>query len=77
VRLSSQTRVDLAHRAEEYISGLVGNHDGDRDDVLSIIDDLHHQAMLGNSDRASELPSMASDMAPLSPFRWQGENSSP
>jgi hypothetical protein len=77
LRLSLQTRVDIAHRAEEYISDLVGNYNGDHDDVISIIEDLHQQTTLGGSEHTSERSGRgASDIAP-SPFRWQGEVSSP
>jgi hypothetical protein len=44
VRLSIQTRINIIRWAEEYISGLVENHNGDSEDVRLIIHDLHCQA---------------------------------
>jgi hypothetical protein len=44
--LSDQTRINITRWAQEYISGLVRNHNGDSDDVRSIIDDLHAQSTL-------------------------------
>lgn len=44
MRLCIQTRINIARWAEEYISGLVENHDGDSEDICLIIHDLHYQA---------------------------------
>ena len=41
VHLDVQTRLDIAHWAEEYIAGLVENHHGDREDVRAVVRDLH------------------------------------
>lgn len=41
VHLDIQTRLDITHWAEEYISGLVENHHGDREDVRAVVRDLH------------------------------------
>ena len=43
VRLDPETRLDIARWAEEYISGLVGGHNGTPDDVRTIIHDLHRR----------------------------------
>ena len=53
VHLSPQARLDITRWAQEYISGLVENHDGDSDDVRSIIHDLHYQSTFG--DRAGSV----------------------
>ena len=44
MRLSVQTRINITRWAEEYILGLVENHNGDSEDVWLIIHDLHYQA---------------------------------
>jgi hypothetical protein len=44
VRLSIQTRINITRWAEEYISGLVENDNGDSEDVRLIIHDLHYHA---------------------------------
>ena len=44
VRLCIQTRINITRWAEEYISGLVENHNGDSEDICLIIHDLHYQA---------------------------------
>lgn len=44
--LGDQTRINITRWAQEYISGLVRNHNGDSADVRSIIDDLHVQSNL-------------------------------
>jgi hypothetical protein len=49
-RLDPQTRVDITRWAEEYISDLVAENDGNPEDVRSIIRGLHQQA-LGHPDR--------------------------
>ena len=41
VALDSQTRLNIARWAEEYITGLVENHNGAPEDVRSIIHSLH------------------------------------
>jgi hypothetical protein len=41
--LDRQTLLDITRWAEEYISGLVENHDGSPEDVRSIIHQLHDQ----------------------------------
>jgi hypothetical protein len=43
-----QARVNITRWAEEYISGLVRRHDGDREDVRSVIHDLHLQCTLSH-----------------------------
>jgi hypothetical protein len=40
-RLDTQTRIDIAHWAEEYIARLVENHHGDRHDVRTVVNDLN------------------------------------
>jgi hypothetical protein len=40
VQLDMQTRLNITRWAEEYIAGLVENHNGDSEDVRSIIHDL-------------------------------------
>jgi hypothetical protein len=42
-RLDVQTRTNITRWAEEYISGLVDNHNGTPDDVRTIIHQLHDQ----------------------------------
>lgn len=42
--LDTQTRLDITRWAEEYITGLVGSHNGTSEDVRSIIHELHGQA---------------------------------
>jgi hypothetical protein len=49
--LDTQTRIDITRWAEEYISGLVENHHGDREDVRAVIHDLHYQTNLINANR--------------------------
>jgi hypothetical protein len=44
--LSDQTRTNITCWAQEYISGLVRDHDGDDEDVRSVIHDLHLQSTL-------------------------------
>jgi hypothetical protein len=44
VDLDPQTRLDIAHWAEEYISRLVEDHRGGRDQVRAVIHDLYRQA---------------------------------
>jgi hypothetical protein len=51
VQLSEQTRSDITRWAQEYISGLVENHHGDREDVRSVIHDLHDQSTFTDHDR--------------------------
>ncbi len=46
VHLDVQTRLDIAHWAEEYIAGLVENHHGDREDVRAVVRDLHDRINL-------------------------------
>ena len=48
MRLDTQTRLNITRWAEEYISGLVRRHDGDREDVRSVIHDLHLQCTLSH-----------------------------
>ena len=43
VRLDTQTRLNITRWVEEYIAGLVANHNGGPDDVRSIIHELHDQ----------------------------------
>jgi hypothetical protein len=51
--LDTQTRVDIARWAEEYITELVENRNGDRHDVRAIIHDLNYQTnVVGGADRA-------------------------
>jgi L-aminopeptidase/D-esterase-like protein len=42
-RLDTQTRIDIARWAEEYIARLVENHHGDRHDVRTVVDDLNRR----------------------------------
>ena len=49
-RLDLQTRLDITRWAQEYISGLVENHNGDPEDVRSIIHRLHDQTALTDGD---------------------------
>jgi hypothetical protein len=77
VRLSDQTRISITSWAEEYIADLVAKYDGDGDDVRRVVVGLQDQVRLGGHDNASERSSRGTpDVAP-SPFRWQGEVSSP
>ena len=50
MRLDTQTRLNIASWAEEYIAGVVDNHDGDREDVRSIIQELYVQRAIGHHD---------------------------
>jgi hypothetical protein len=50
VRLDEQTRLNISRWAEEYISGLVENHNGDREDVRSVVHELHDQSALADHD---------------------------
>ncbi len=50
-RLTDETRIDMTRLAEEYISRLVRNRNGDRDDVRSIIRDLHQRDNFADQDR--------------------------
>ncbi len=50
--LDTQTRVNIARWAEEYVTGLVECRHGDRHDVRAIIHDLNYQTnVLGGADR--------------------------
>lgn len=51
--LDTQTRTDITHWAQEYISGLVESHHGDREDVRAVIHDLHHQTNVIDANRQS------------------------
>lgn len=51
MRLDTQTRLDIARWAEEYISGVVENHNGDPEDVRSIIRELYDQRAIGYQHR--------------------------
>jgi hypothetical protein len=44
VRLDTQTRLNITRWAEQYITGLVENHQGGPEDVRSIIHELHDQS---------------------------------
>ncbi len=44
--LDQQTRLNITRWAEEYISGLVENHNGNPEDVRSVIHQLHDQVTL-------------------------------
>jgi hypothetical protein len=46
VRLDVQTRLNITRRAEEYISGLVEDHNGGPEDVRAIIHGLHDRLAL-------------------------------
>jgi hypothetical protein len=50
VRLDVQTRLNITRWAEQYISGLVENHNGDPEDVRSIIHELHDRRLLASRD---------------------------
>jgi hypothetical protein len=50
MRLDAQARLNIARWAEEYITGLVANHNGGPEDVRSIIHDLHDQRSLRDHD---------------------------
>ena len=41
--LDQQTRLNITRSAEEYISGLVENHNGNPEDVRSVIHQLYDQ----------------------------------
>jgi hypothetical protein len=56
VPLDHQTRLDIARWAHENISGLVDNHNGDPEDVLSVIHDLHDRTAF--VDRDTRHPSL-------------------
>jgi hypothetical protein len=50
--LETQTRLNITRWADEYISGLVQNHHGDREDVRAIIHELHElRAMTGHAPK--------------------------
>ena len=49
VPLDLQTRLNVTRWAQEYISGLVENHNGGPEDVRSIIHELHDQTTLTNT----------------------------
>jgi hypothetical protein len=50
VHLDRQARLDITHRAEEYISRLVEINNGDREDVRTVIHDLHYQVNVIDHD---------------------------
>jgi hypothetical protein len=50
MRLDLQTRLNIVRWAEEYISGLVENHNGGPEDVRSIIHDLHDERTVADHD---------------------------
>jgi hypothetical protein len=50
MRLDMQTRLNITRWAEEYISGLVENHNGAPEDVRSIIHALHDQRVRPDHD---------------------------
>jgi hypothetical protein len=67
VSLDKQTRLNIARWAEEYISGLVENHNGDPADVTSIIHELYDQRALTYPDGAAVFgptPSSPPDVRP-------------
>lgn len=64
VPLDLQTRLNIARWAQEYISGLVENHNGSPEDVRSIIHELHDQTTLDFHD--STAPDGSSSL-PLRP----------
>lgn len=49
--LDQQTRLNITRWAVEYISGLVENHNGNPEDVRSVINQLHDQVTLTDHDR--------------------------
>jgi hypothetical protein len=52
VQLSPQARIDITWSARDYITKLVAHHGGDREDVRSIIDDLHDLVTVTDQRRA-------------------------
>jgi hypothetical protein len=46
--LSDQARIEITRRAGEYIAALVRDHHGDRDDVRTVIHDLHLECTLAH-----------------------------
>jgi hypothetical protein len=50
VRLDTQTRLNITRWVEEYIAGLVENHNGGPEDVRSIIHQLHDQRSIVTHD---------------------------
>ncbi|MGH9289299.1 MAG: hypothetical protein ACRD0V_13605 [Acidimicrobiales bacterium] len=50
MQLSDQTASTSPAWAQEYILGFVENHHGDREEVRSIIYDLHDQSPLTDHD---------------------------
>ena len=49
-RLDPQTRLDIARWARQYISHVVENHNGGRDDVRAVIDDLRLETNIFGTD---------------------------
>ena len=74
VRLSVQTRINITRWAEEYISGLVENHNGDSEDVWLIIHDLHYQATFINQTTCR---SRVADLYPTWIHSHPAQNGSP
>ena len=50
VTLDRQTRLNITRWAEEYITGLVENHNGAPEDVRSIIHSLHDRKAIADTD---------------------------
>jgi hypothetical protein len=50
MHLDAQARLDITHWAEQYISGLVESNNGDREDVRTVIHDLHYQVNVIDHD---------------------------
>jgi hypothetical protein len=48
--LSDQTRTNITRWAQEYISGLVRDHDGGDEDVRSVIHELHLQSLMTDDE---------------------------
>jgi hypothetical protein len=50
MHLDAQARLDITHWAQQYISGLVESNNGDREDVRTVIHDLHYQVNVIDHD---------------------------
>jgi hypothetical protein len=48
--LDKQTRLNITRWTQEYIAGLIENHNGKPEDVRTIIHDLHDQPAITDHD---------------------------
>lgn len=55
VHLDTQSLIDITRWAEEYITDVVANHHGDRNDVRAVVHELHYQVNVLEADTEAPL----------------------